>query len=247
MNPTPTQLRKLSNFFIVGLILVEIAIAVTYLSYIFFTGQSPAIVNMDGARNIPSWLQAIQIFSIGAIALGLGVTYQPTFPYPSRKFSFFLTGLLLYAGLDEVFKLHLGFRNLLPVVGTQYWIAIYLSIIFLMPVLFHRDFKAFWLSYRQETLIGITGIIIFALGGFGGELFKSYLLQPLLANSSLLQNHDFLSLFIEKVRVALEEFGELLGQTVVLYAALLFIAKRLEEKQPKKLKLIRLKPTEKNL
>ena len=231
MNLTPKQLQKFSNYLIVSLILVELAIAVTYLAYIFFTGRSPMIVNMDGARNFPSWLQAMQIFAIGAIALGLGITHQSTFPYPSRKFLFFLTGLLFYAGLDEVFKLHLGFRNLLPIVGTQYWIAIYSSIIGLLPVLFYRDFKAFWQSYRQETSIGLTGLIIFALGGFGGELFKSYLLQPLLANSSLLQSHDFLSLFLEKFRVAIEEGGELLGESIVLYAALLFIAKRLKEKQ----------------
>lgn len=231
MNLTPTQLRKFVNYFIVGLIVFELAIAVIYLAYIFFTGQSPMMVNMDGARNIPSGLQAIQIFAIGAIALGLGITHQPAFPYPSRKFSFFLAGLLLYAGLDEIFKLHLGFRNLLPIVGTQYWIAIYSSIICLLPVLFYRDFKAFWQSYRQETLIGVTGIVIFALGGFGGELFKSYILQPLLTNYSLWQNHHFLSLFIEKFRVAFEEFGELLGETLVLYATLLFIAQRLEQKQ----------------
>ena len=231
MNLTPTKLRKLINYLVVSLIFVEVAIAVIYLAYIFTTGQSPMIVNMDGARNIPSWFQALQIFSIGAIALGLGINRQQDFPYPSRKFSFFLTGLLCYAGLDEIFKLHLGFRNLLPIVGTQYWIAIYASLICLLPVLFYLDFKAFWQSYRRETLIAVTGLIIFAVGGFGAELFKTYLLQPLLANSSLFQSHHFLSLLVEKFRVAVEEFGELLGQTLVLYAALLFIAQRLEDKQ----------------
>lgn len=231
MNLTPKKLRKLINYLVVGLIFVEVAIAVIYLAYIFTTGRSPTIVNMDGARNIPSCFQALQIFSIAAIALGLGITNQRDFPYPSRKFSFFLTGLLCYAGLDEIFKLHLGFRNLLPIVGTQYWIAIYASLICLLPVLFYRDFKAFWQSYRRETLIGVTGLIIFAVGGFGAELFKTYLLQPLVANSSLFQGHPFLSLFVEKFRVAVEEFGELLGETLVLYAALLFIAQRLEDKQ----------------
>jgi hypothetical protein len=232
MNITARQFRKLVNYFIVGLIVFEVAIAVIYLAYIFLTGQAPMIINMDGARNIPSWLQAIQIFSIGAIALGLGITHQPEFPYPSRKFSFFLAGLLTYGGLDEVFKLHLGFRNLLPIVGSKYWIAIYASLICLLPVLFYRDFKAFWQFYRRETLIGVTGIMIFALCGFGGELFKSYILQPLFTNSSLWQNHHFLSLFIEKFRVAVEELGELLGETLVLYATLLFIAQRWKKKSP---------------
>jgi len=231
MNMNPTQLRKLSNYLIFGLILVEVAIAVIYLAYIFFTGESPMIINMDGAKNIPSGLQAIQIFAIGAIALSLGITYNRNFPYPSRKFCFCLGGLLFYVGLDEVFKLHLGFRNLVPIVGTQYWIAIYSALICLLPVLFYRDFQAFWQFYRREMLIGVTGTIIFVLGAFGGELFKSYILQPIVENYSLWQNHHFLSLFIEKLRVAIEELGELLGETLVLYAALLFIAQRLEEKQ----------------
>ncbi|KOR34427.1 MULTISPECIES: hypothetical protein [Planktothricoides] len=231
MNFNVKPWRQGLNYLIVGLILLELAIAIIYLSYIFFTGASPMSVNMDGARNIPSWLQAIQILVIGAITLGLAITYQPNFPYPSRQFSFFLTGLLFYAGLDEIFKLHLGFHNLLPIVGTKYWIAIYASLICLLPVLFYRDFKAFWQSYRRETLIGLTGIIIFALAGFGGELFKSYVLSPLLANSPGLQSHPVLPLLLEKFRVAIEELGELLGETLVLYATLRFTLKRLEEKQ----------------
>lgn len=247
MNLTARQFHKFVNYLIVGLIVFEVAIAVIYLAYIFFTGESPTIVNMDGARNIPSSLQAMQIFAIGAISLGLGITHQPEFPYPSRKFSFFLAGLLTYGGLDEVFKLHLGFRNLLPIVGTKYWIAIYASLICLLPVLFYRDFKAFWQFYRRETLIGVTGILVFAVCGFGGELFKSYILQPILSNSALLENHNFLSLFIEKFRVAFEELGELLGETLVLYAALLFISQRWEKKQNHLPTIARLEQTEQNI
>ncbi|MDY7003454.1 MAG: hypothetical protein SWX82_05665 [Cyanobacteriota bacterium] len=80
-----------------------------------------------------------------------------------------------------------------------------------------------WRSYRRETFLALLGMFIFAIGGFGAEIFKD-IAQPFL---SLLFTQNFLMSFIEKIRIAFEDFFELIGESLIAYGFLLFLGKRL--------------------
>jgi hypothetical protein len=55
-------------------------------------------------------------------------------------------------------------------------------------------------------------------------------LQPLL--SQIYQQGDLIPVVVEKSRVAVEEFSEMLGESITLYGLFLYVAKRLLEKEP---------------
>lgn len=219
--------KQATHFLLIGLILFEVAIVLIYLGSILLTGKAYHLFDMDGKMTIPSYLQALQLFLIGTISLLLFLFKQEKLERPSRPLMLAIAGLAFYGGLDEIFKLHLGFKNLVPIVGTPYWIAIYCFLLVMLPVLFFPDFKALWYLYRKQTLIGILGVVIFVMGGFGAEIFKSIFFQPLL--NLFFPNRMIVAMVAEKFRVAFEEGFELLGETIVLYAILLFIVKRLEK------------------
>ncbi len=97
-----------------------------------------------------------------------------------------------------------------------------------MPlIIFYPELRFLWRSYRKETFLALLGMFIFGIGGFGAEVFKDTA-QPLL---SLLFTQDFLITFIETLRIAFEEFLELIGENLVLYGFLLFLGKRVDKNQ----------------
>jgi hypothetical protein len=65
------------------------------------------------------------------------------------------------------------------------------------------------------------------IGAFGAEIFKHIVLTPLLAK--IFPERQALTWVIEQVRVAFEEFLEMFGETLILYAVLLFVAKKIEQ------------------
>ncbi|NER33543.1 MAG: hypothetical protein F6J93_05670 [Oscillatoria sp. SIO1A7] len=227
MNSKTAALRRASYILLPGLILLEIAIVIIYLSSVFFQGKAYPLFDMDSSMTIPSLLQALLLFSIGFISLILFIAWDGSSRRPSRGFLLAIAFLLIYASIDEVFKIHLQLDKIFPGLQASQWMGIYLSILFALPIVFYRDFAALWRSYRQETAIALLGMAIFVLGGFGAEIFKHQILQPTLWQ--FFPQRPFLALFIEKSRVALEEFAELLGETLIVGATLFFVAKRLEK------------------
>jgi hypothetical protein len=149
-------------------------------------------------------------------------------PYPA--FWLVQSVLLFYVALDEVFKLHIGrgSSSWMPIAGTKYWIGIYSFLIVAIAVFFFRDFKALWYSSRNLVILGLSGLSLAIIGAFGAEIFKHIILNPLLAK--FFPEREVLTWVIEQVRVAFEEFLEMFGETLILYAVLLFVAKKVEQK-----------------
>ncbi|MCG5059505.1 MAG: hypothetical protein KA714_16365 [Limnoraphis sp. WC205] len=105
--------------------------------------------------------------------------------------------------------------------------GIYLGVFSITPVVWYKDIQKLWRVYRQEMLIALLGLTLLIVGGLGAELFKGGFQLFV----GLLFHHDFILFFAEKVRVAIEEFSELLGETLILYAAFLFLKKRYRRRQ----------------
>jgi hypothetical protein len=220
--------ERASYRLLVGFILFEVLIVLIYLGSILLTGKPYPPFDMDGQMTVPSLLQAFLLFTIGFISL-IFFAFQRQYSQPPSKFLLLTVGvLMLYASADEVFKIHLQLHRLLNTPNARDWLRGYVLIFLAFPAVFWRDFVALWKLYRRETLLALLGMGIFGMGGFGSEILKYKILQTILW--IFFADHPFLILFGEKTRVAFEEFSELLGETLIVFGMLLFVAKRLQEK-----------------
>lgn len=219
MNIPAEPLKLASDYVCLSLMVLSGTIALIYLGSIFLTGQPIPAFDMNGLRTIPSWLQAIQLFLIGAISLIFGVIHPGRSHRPSRAFLFILAFLAIYVSVDEIFKIHLQHPALLMQLDSQSLLRVYTVIYLMFPLVFYRDLIALWQVHRRSTVCGLLGMAIVAIGGIGGEFLKDIF-------SSLLS-----SLWLEQIRVAIEEGSELIGESLILYGALLFAIHRIERKQ----------------
>lgn len=228
MTVSPRVVKKFGNILLWLLIVVEVTLALIYLAGIILTGEAYSAFDMDGKMTIPSLLQSFQLFLVGAISLGLFITNRHSSQRPSRLFLLTVALLFIYGSIDEIFKIHLQLYHLLSTTHKRAWMPIYLGIGVTTPLVFHRDFIALWHFCRKAIFFVALGMGIFILGGFFSELFKHELVQAIL--SYFFQQDNLIPLFIEKIRVAVEEFSELLGETLTLYGLCLYLTKRLEKK-----------------
>ncbi|MCU0516140.1 MAG: hypothetical protein MUC60_04585 [Oscillatoria sp. Prado101] len=230
MKLQPKALERASYRLLVGLILFEVLIVVIYLGSILLTGKPYPPFDMDGQMTVPSLLQAFLLFTIGFISLIFFTVQRQSSQPPSRFFLLTVGVLMLYASADEVFKIHLQLHSLIQTPNDRDWLRAYILIFVMFPAVFVREFMALCKSYRRETFLALLGMVIFAFGGFGAEIIKYKILQPFFW--IFFRNHPFFILFLERTRVAFEEFAEALGETVIVFAVLLFVAKRLQQQAP---------------
>lgn len=228
MNVNPKILKRAIDVAIGTAIALEIAIVIIYLGSILLTRQPLPLFDMDGRMTFPTVFQALIIMSIGVIFFGLAWVTKTPSERPTRRFWLTIAALLFYAGLDEMFKIHIGLYLLNPLFGKKFWIPFYTSLMLMVGVGFYRDFKAVWYFSRSCTIMGVAGLAIAIFGAFFWEIFKYIFLQPLL--SLFFPNRAFVAFFADKVRVALEEGFETFGELLILYSTLLLLVKKLEQR-----------------
>jgi hypothetical protein len=220
-------LLKRPHLILIGLILFELLIVLIYLGSILLNDRPYPLLDMNGFMTIPSLFQAFQLLSIGLISLTLFIQEKNYQRPPSQRFKLAIAILLIYGGIDEIFKIHLQLKNWFSILGGRTWLSLYLVIFLGTLLLLYPDFRKLWRSYRRETLIAILGMIIFAMGGFGAEILRNSI-DPLLR---ILFNTEYSINFFKGLRIALEEFGELVGESLILYSALCFFKQRFKERQ----------------
>ena len=222
------RLKRAIHYWIGGLICFEVVLVTIYLGGVFIHREVYEPFDMDGYMTIPTLLQASILFQLALVYGGMFFFSRQSPERPCPAFWLVQSVLLFYVALDELFKLHLGFVPIIPIVGTQYWIAIYSFLIVAIAVFFFRDFQAIWYFSKNLFILGISGLMLAIIGGFGAEIFKDLVLNPLL--SQWFPEREVLTWVIEQVRVAFEEFLEMFGETLMLYAVLLFVVKKFEHK-----------------
>lgn len=227
MNINPQLIKRAIPYWIGGLIFCEVAIATIYLGGVLINREVYALFDMDGRLTIPTILQASILFQLCLVYLLMFLLSRKSSERPKPYFWLVQSVLLLYVSLDELLKLHLGFGQIAPIAGTKYWIGIYSCLIVSLAVFFFRDIKALWYFSRNLVIMGVSGLVLATIGGFGAEIFKYIVLNPLLAK--FFPEREVLTWAIEQVRVAFEEFLEMLGETLFLYAVLLLAAHKIAD------------------
>lgn len=214
----PKRLR-FGLWFLIGL---EFGLALAYLIAVWRQQSVPAWLDWNGLRSLPSLMQAATLFAIGTLALLLLICRQRTHRPVSRLLPLALASLCLYGGIDELTKLHLHLN--------QYnWKGIYVAILIAIPLMCRRDLARLWCEHRSIVLWVFLGLGIFLLGGFGAELIKEQLYAGVSPEASFTLAGQNLNLlfWIEHLRVTVEEFAELLGETIILFGVSQFVLKSL--------------------
>jgi hypothetical protein len=188
----------------IALIAFEFGLALAYLAMIVRWGKAKPLLDLNGLRSLPSLLQAAHLFAIGGLCLLLLIHRQRMVRPCSRFLPLALATLCFFGGLDELTKLHLTLNQV-------DWKLIYLGLLAAIPILGWRDLIWLWREHRGTMGWIAVGLGIFLLGGFGAEWGKAAIASNLTAHAS--PRLVFLS---EHLRITVEEFAELLGETVIL-------------------------------
>ena len=199
---------------------LEIILVSIYAVSIHLSGGKPfPAFDVDGLRTIPSMLQATQLFLLGALPLWMCATYRNPQVPPSRMLLAIASAFFLYASIDETFKLNQIFHQ------HHLWRLIYITLGISMPLLFRRDFVRLWQMHPKAAQRIIIGIIVFVTGAFGLEIFRAYVEQPYWYQ--LFGRWKFYQ--VDSIRTAIEEFGEMCGESLVLSGMISMAQKRLEK------------------
>lgn len=199
---------------------LEFILVVTYAASVHFNGGKPfPAFDVDGLRTIPSMLQATQLFLLGALPLWMCVTYRNPQVPPSRMLLAIASLFFLYAAVDETFKLNQIFKQ------HHLWRLIYIVLGISMPILFRRDFVRLWRMHPKAAKLMVIGIVVFVTGAFGLEIFRAYVQQPYWYQ--LFGRWKFYQ--VDSIRTAIEEFGEMCGESLMLAGMIMMAQKRLEK------------------
>lgn len=190
---------------------LEIILVTLYAVSVHLNGGTPSpLLDVDGFRTLPSWLQATQLFLLGALPFWMCINYRNPEVPPSRGLLAFAALFFLCVSIDELFKLNVLLHQ------HHLWKIIYLSVGVAIPVLFRRDVVRLCHFYPQAMkLIGL-GTIVFIVCGFGLDLFRVHVQQPYWYQ--LFGRWQFYQ--VDSIRAAFEELGEMLGETLVLKGTL---------------------------
>jgi hypothetical protein len=192
------------------LIALEATLAIAYLWNIA-QGHPIAWIDFNARQTLPSWLQAGHILALAAVCGWRLLRNESS--TPSRLVLRLLVLVLTFAAADEIFKIHL--MSHAEVIRHAFF-GVYFGAIVTLPVLFWRDLKAVWRLDRGSILLAAGGLGVFCLGVFASEWIRDVAIAPLWP---LLSDRAG---GVEYMRIAIEELGELWGETCFLLAALRF-------------------------
>jgi hypothetical protein len=173
-----------------------------------------SLFDLDSEGNIPAWFSSSQLFCVAIAFWSCAIRKKR----PSKLF-FALAGLAaVYASSDETAQIHervtalMGQRYVdwLPAYAAHNFLLVMVAVALLLTVcqFLADDLLVLWSNYRRAMLLGVLGVVIGLTGGMGVETL----------GYKLLQGHTE-SLWY-KLEVAVEEFMEMVGGSLVLVSAL---------------------------
>jgi len=209
-----------ANRLLFGLIFFELFLVLVFLADSLL-GNPMWIVHflfdLDQEFNIPAWFSSIQLFLIGIIFF-LIARRTDSSGHPSALFLLSVGVVFVFLSADEIGSIHEKLTLVVSNIewwpkfkgGHGAWIPLYLGLCLIFFFTTYREFKAMWTYFQPETLIIATGIAVFLFGAVGLEIVSYQFLRegapPLLYLAE----------------VALEEFLEMSGGSLILCGTMLF-------------------------
>lgn len=217
---TDLQARRIAG----GLVAIELLFAVTYvvihivapdLSWGVFRG----LFDLDDERSLTTWFSVIQLFVIGAVLLLAAANNRRQ--QDLSNFALIAAGLLfIWLSADEGSQLHerltymarhFGLSELSFVGEYGAWIVAYAVLGSIAVALGIRHIGAVWRHFRPVAVTGFGGFTMFLVGAVGFEM----------ASFPFRESDETLT----QVAVTIEEFLEMAGASVVLYASLILASR----------------------
>jgi len=194
----------------------EIILIALYLIIKLALHSQMKFFDLDLENNLPSWFSASQLLVTGLIFI---LKFRlPNSITNINPYFFLLLGLgYIFLSLDEAASIHEKLNyplqllsNAMPRFENDYgvWILPYIIVGCIFLILTYKSIIALWKEYRQPTYLMIVGTTIFITGGIVFEILSYKYLRT---------GATPIAYFLE---VAIEEFFEMFGISVTLYAAL---------------------------
>ncbi len=206
-------------------VLIEVALVILYFTTASVSEQSGVIYklfNLDSEINIPSVLSALQLAAVGLVFLAMTIKLKDLDDIPPM-FTLVIGLGFLFLSFDELFSVHERITSTLKHIAPLprfkgehgIWIVPYALIGLVLFALMFRNFLSVWRHYKRESLIIIKGAALFVLGGMGLEILSYQLVRE--------QPYPW---YVYATEVAMEEFLEMLGVSIILYGSLLLYQAR---------------------
>lgn len=209
-----------AKFMLQLLIALEICIVSLYLldHHFHAFGKPHSIFDLDGEMTLPSWFSSAQLFSIGILFLLQNFRYPLPKNVSLKLLSFVGLGFI-FLSLDETVMIHekinWAFRHfdLLPRFkrGHGLWISIYATAALTLLIMWRKKILDVWQFYPKQLVLFTLGFFIILTGAVGLEVIGYQYLR--------VGELRYLYIF----EVAIEELLEMMGASVMLYTAVLFM------------------------
>ena len=219
------QARKL----LLTLIGLEMLFVVVYGTDAWVQGPTKevhSLIDLDGEGNLPAWFSSFQLALIAIGLWTLAARYRAT-ERPSRRFLQACAGFFLLLSIDESALLH---ERITESLGNRYvdWVPVYIGThpvktivccLVLAACLFaaYPHVVGLWRISTTASLTAAAGCSIYVTGAAGLESIG----YKILGNGAPPQ--------LYRAEVAAEEFFEMLGGSLILYAVLLCCMTRLNK------------------
>lgn len=206
------------------LLSIELLLLLGYcVTQILLSGRGGPIahlLNVDRESSIPTWFSSIQLSAIGLL-----LWTQARSTGKLKFFLFVLSICFLFLSMDEASAIHekiipsaerYGANLLLFLTfmgDDRAWMIPYVILAFILACISMRYLIYIWRNMRKEAYFIAIGLGLFAIGGIGVEFISFHVLDT--------------SYYIV---VALEEFLEMFGMSIVLYGVMLGGLKLEEER-----------------
>lgn len=203
-----------------GLLFSESILVLLYwIGTVFTHPEFRSLTDLNGEANIPAWFSSSQILLI-AILTWMLVFFSKSNDTPSRMFlAIFAAGATLWS-IDETSQLH---ERMTRFIGARYidWIpelltshkailAIFIAVAFVFLRKVWKEATALWHASRRVCLIAISGFAVCVVGGIVMETIGYKLVSD---ESGLMW----------RLEVTFEEFFEMAGASLILYAIMLLV------------------------
>lgn len=194
---------------------VELLLLLGYcVTQILLSGRGGPIahlLNVDKENSIPTWFSSVQLSVIGVL-----LWTQARSTDKLKAFLYLLAACFLFLSMDEASAIHekiipsaerygANFLLFLTFMGDdRAWMIPYLILGFILALASIRYLIYIWQNMRNEGCIVAVGLGLFAVGGIGIEFISFHVFD----NSYY-------------IAVAVEEFLEMIGMSIVLYGVML--------------------------